>query len=70
MSSTPPATEHDWLIPLVLENEWVRLEPLALSHVPDLALVTDEVEIWRWLPINAPKGVAEVRALVQSGIDD
>ena len=65
-----PATLHDWLTPVVLENAWVRLEPLALSHVADLAQITEDVEIWRWLPITAPKGVTEVRALVQSGLDD
>jgi RimJ/RimL family protein N-acetyltransferase len=68
--SMTPATLHDWLTPVVLENAWVRLEPLALSHVADLAQITEDVEIWRWLPITAPKGVTEVRALVQSGLDD
>jgi RimJ/RimL family protein N-acetyltransferase len=65
-----PAALRDWLTPVVLENKWIRLEPLALSHVPALAAVADDPEIWRWLPVVAPKGAAEVRALVQGGIGD
>jgi N-acetyltransferase len=64
------AALQNWLTPVVLENKWIRLEPLALSHVAELAEVTDDPEIWRWLPVVAPEGAAEVRALVQSGIDD
>jgi RimJ/RimL family protein N-acetyltransferase len=69
MSETPAAV-GDWLAPVVLENAWIRLEPLSLSHVPELAEVADDPEIWRWLPVVAPKGDAKVRALVQSGIGD
>jgi RimJ/RimL family protein N-acetyltransferase len=69
MSQTPTSVK-DWLTPVVLENEWVRLEPLSLSHVQDLAQVTDDADIWRWLPVVAPKGANEVRALVQSGLDE
>jgi N-acetyltransferase len=65
-----PAALRDWLAPAVLENKWIRLEPLTLSHVPELAAIADDPEIWRWLPVVAPKGAAEVRALVQSGIDE
>ncbi|HEY5274529.1 MAG TPA: GNAT family protein [Acidimicrobiales bacterium] len=69
MSQTPTSFK-DWLTPVVLENEWVRLEPLSLSHVQDLAQVTDDAEIWRWLPVVAPKGTNEVRALVQRGLEE
>jgi hypothetical protein len=64
MLEIPPAL-RDWLMPVVLENKWIRLEPLSLTHVEGLAAVADDPEIWRWLPVVAPNDAAEVRALVQ-----
>jgi RimJ/RimL family protein N-acetyltransferase len=55
---------------VVLENKWVRLEPLSLSHVEGLAEVADDPEIWMWLPVVPPKDAAEVTALVQASIDE
>jgi RimJ/RimL family protein N-acetyltransferase len=69
MLEIPPAL-RDWLMPVVLENKWIRLEPLSLTHVEGLAAVADDPEIWRWLPVVAPNDAAEVSALVQGGIDD
>jgi N-acetyltransferase len=69
MAETPTVL-RDWLAPMVLENAWIRLEPLSLLHVQELTEVADDPEIWRWLPVVAPKGAAEVRALVQAGIGD
>ena len=68
--SQPPTSLKDWLTPVVLENEWVRLEPLSLSHTQDLAQVADDAEIWRWLPVAAPKDADEVEALVQGGLEE
>ncbi len=68
--SEPPAVLREWLTPAVLEDKWIRLEPLTLSHAPELAAVADDPEIWRWLPVSAPKGASDVVALVQGGIDD
>jgi RimJ/RimL family protein N-acetyltransferase len=65
-----PAALRDWLTPVVLENKWIRLEPLSLSHVGGLAEVADDADIWRWLPVVPPKNAAEVKALVQAGIDE
>jgi N-acetyltransferase len=36
------------LDPVVLEGRHVRLEPLSVSHLDDLALVAFDEEIWRW----------------------
>ena len=69
MTETPAAL-RDWLMPVVLENKWIRLEPLSLSHVDALAEVAEDPEIWRWLPVVAPTDAVEVRTLVQVGIDD
>jgi RimJ/RimL family protein N-acetyltransferase len=35
--------------PVILEGERVRLEPLSLEHIPALAEVAFEPQIWRWM---------------------
>jgi RimJ/RimL family protein N-acetyltransferase len=51
--------------PIVLEGRAVRLEPLALRHVPDLfeAGGRDE-DVWRWLGAPTPAGELELRGIV------
>ncbi|QYC44461.1 hypothetical protein Nocox_34480 [Nonomuraea coxensis DSM 45129] len=47
--------------PVVLENDVVRLEPLALAHVPDLfAAGGGDDEVWRWLPVATPRTEEEL----------
>jgi len=36
--------------PVTLEGDIVRLEPLALRHVDDLARVAFDADLWRWVP--------------------
>jgi N-acetyltransferase len=36
--------------PVVLEDEHVRLEPLALSHLDGLCEIGIVEELWRWIP--------------------
>lgn len=36
--------------PVALEGRWVRLEPLAPGHADDLAAVSGDEEIWRYMP--------------------
>lgn len=36
--------------PVTLEGHWVRLEPLAEHHAADLAAVSGDQEIWRYMP--------------------
>lgn len=36
--------------PVTLEGNFVRLEPLAMRHAESLALVSNEPEIWRYMP--------------------
>lgn len=36
--------------PLTLTGQYARLEPLAESHVPDLAVAGADENIWRWMP--------------------
>lgn len=57
-----------WLTPVTLAGRYVRLEPLSLAHVPALAEVAADPDVWRLL--STPLGSEEeVRAFVQGGID-
>jgi N-acetyltransferase len=47
--------------PVTLEGRIVRLEPLTLEHVPGLAEVGLDPELWRWT-LARPQGVDDVRA--------
>ncbi|MET7396847.1 GNAT family N-acetyltransferase [Dactylosporangium sp. NPDC005572] len=55
----------------VLEGRYVRLEPLAESHVPALfgAGGRDD-EVWRWLSAPTPGTEAELRQIVSRRIKD
>ncbi|MER5863316.1 GNAT family N-acetyltransferase [Kitasatospora sp. NPDC002040] len=63
MPSTP--------VPTVLEGHHVRLEPLALYHVPALFEVggRDE-EVWRWLSRPAPDSEGELREIVSKRVEE
>jgi N-acetyltransferase len=55
---------------VVLENDVVRLEPLAPAHVPDLfAAGGGDDEVWRWLPVRTP-GTEEELARVAKDVAD
>jgi len=57
------------LEPVTLHGTHVRLEPLSLAHVPALAGVGLDPELWRWIP----SGVAsadEMRAYVEQALDE
>ncbi|TDD00283.1 N-acetyltransferase [Nonomuraea deserti] len=57
--------------PVVLENAVVRLEPLAMGHVPDLfAAAGGDDEVWRWLPAGTPRTEAELAKVARNLIDD
>ena len=53
--------------PVTLEGRRVRLEPLALDHVPRLAEVALDPAIWQWT-IARPTTVAELRSWAESAI--
>ena len=52
--------EHLGIQPVSLIGRRVRLEPLALDHVPALAEVGLEPAIWQWT-LARPTGVADIR---------
>lgn len=51
--------------PLVLENSWVRLEPLRESHRAGLARFSDDADVWRYsmIPKFEPWFVASLKEL-------
>jgi RimJ/RimL family protein N-acetyltransferase len=60
-------TDAARLDPVTLEGRLVRLEPLRLDHVPGLAEVGLDPEIWRWT-IARPQSEEDVRTWAASTI--
>ncbi|WP_327106271.1 GNAT family N-acetyltransferase [Nonomuraea glycinis] len=61
----------DLPVPVVLENDLVRLEPLTLDHLPDLfAASGGDEEVWRWLPAQTPRTEADLAAIARSLLED
>lgn len=56
------------MTPITLTGRIVRLEPLSLDHVPDLAEVALDPAIWRWT-IARPASEADLREWAQTAID-
>ena len=57
------------LEPLTLRGTLVRLEPLSLDHVPALARVGLDPELWRWIP-SAVASADEMRTYVEQALDE
>ena len=55
--------------PVTLQGRVVRLEPLALAHVPGLARVGLAPELWRWIPTQVVDA-AQMQAWVQTALDE
>ena len=55
--------------PITLEGDIVRLEPLALRHVDDLARVAFDEDLWRWVPTQVTNR-AELEAYVAEALDE
>jgi N-acetyltransferase len=51
--------------PVTLIGKYVRLEPLSEPHVPDLARVGLEPEIWRYMRYGKVENEAQLRTWVQ-----
>jgi RimJ/RimL family protein N-acetyltransferase len=55
------------LDPVVLEGQFVRLEPLTLAHLSALSEVALDPEIWRWTS-ECAGSVEELRAYVERAL--
>ena len=56
-----------WVQPVTLEGTVVRLEPLSLAHLDDLAEVAFEGNLWRWTVVQ-PTDVAGLRAWLEAAV--
>jgi hypothetical protein len=54
-----------WVKPVTFEGRMVRLEPLSLAHLDDLAAVAFEGDLWRWT-MTQPSNTGELRAWFMS----
>ncbi|MBI4473532.1 MAG: GNAT family N-acetyltransferase [Acidobacteria bacterium] len=54
--------------PGTLEGRYVRLEPLKLAHVPGLAEVGLDPELWRWTTTEL-RTVEDMRTYVESALE-
>ena len=64
MSAEP---NHRWVQPVVLEGRVVRLEPLSLRHLDDLADVGLDPVVWRWTTAR-PTDLAGLRDWIEVAI--
>jgi len=55
--------------PVTLEGDIVRLEPLALRHVDDLAQVGLDDDLWRWVP-NAVATRDDLEAYIDKALEE
>ena len=63
------ATVPMHVAPVTLEGDIVRLEPLALRHVDDLARVALDPDLWRWVP-TAVATRDDLDAYVETALDE
>ena len=63
----PAMSNTRWVKPVTLEGHRVRLEPLSIDHLGDLALVAFEGNLWRWT-VNQPTDVAGLRAWLEAAL--
>lgn len=59
--------ERRWVEPVTLEGHIVRLEPLSLDHLDDLARVAFEGDLWRWTVVQ-PTDVDGLRAWIEASL--
>lgn len=55
--------------PVTLEGQFVRLEPLTIGQLDDLADVGLEDSIWKWIPTQI-KTIAELKRYVETASDE
>ena len=63
----PPMQNGRWVQPVTLRGRIVRLEPLSLDHLDDLARVAFEGDLWRWTVVQ-PTDVDELRAWLEAAL--
>ncbi|HJP89323.1 MAG TPA: GNAT family N-acetyltransferase [Candidatus Limnocylindrales bacterium] len=56
-----------WVQPVTLQGRVVRLEPLTLDHLDDLAEVAFEGNLWRWTAVQ-PANRDELRTWIEAAV--
>ena len=56
-----------WVVPVVLDGDRVRMEPLRFDHLADLSLVAYDPPLWRWT-IMGPQDEAGLRRWVETAL--
>lgn len=57
------------VMPVVLEGQHVRLEPLAKEHLAELARVGLDEELWRWIPVPV-RTVEELAEYIETALEE
>jgi RimJ/RimL family protein N-acetyltransferase len=55
--------------PVVLEGQYVRLEPLAKEHLAGLARVGLDEELWRWIPMPV-RTAEELAEYIETALEE
>ena len=63
----PPMRDDRWVRPVTLPGRIVRLEPLSLDHIDDLARVAFEGNLWAWTVVQ-PTDVPGLRSWIESAL--
>ncbi len=58
-----------WVEPVTLDGATVRLEPLTVDHLEDLARVAFDGDLWRWVMVQ-PTDVDELRQWMAAALDE
>ncbi|HYK95127.1 MAG TPA: GNAT family N-acetyltransferase [Candidatus Dormibacteraeota bacterium] len=56
-----------WVQPVTLDGRIVRLEPLSLDHLDDLARVAFRGDLWRWTVVQ-PTDIAGLRSWIEAAL--
>lgn len=57
------------VLPVTLEGRHVRLEPLAIAHLPGLAEVGLDQELWRWI-LTPVRTAEEMAAYIETALNE
>jgi RimJ/RimL family protein N-acetyltransferase len=57
------------VVPVTLEGQHVRLEPLGKGHLTGLAQVGLEEELWRWIPVPV-RTAEEMAAYIDTALEE
>lgn len=59
--------EREWLGPVTLEGDWVRLEPMSVEHLAGLTAVGLAPELWRWT-VDVIAAPADMRRYLEAAL--